>query len=94
MEFPMYPKEDAEREQAQADDRALWAVRVLDAWIKAHSTKTAPVAVPNPADGGWAVFVMGREFQGDDAYGARLAAADAVWPELPADVRARIGERP
>ena len=46
-EFRRYPKADDEREQADRGARALWAVRVLDAWALRNSgfafkTDTAP----------------------------------------------------
>jgi hypothetical protein len=86
--------------QLEADARALWAVRVLDAWRRAK------------AERGWSMpgtqfFAQeavrlfdseegpGRQvFRGRTEDAARLAAADAVFDTLPADVRATLGERP
>lgn len=81
--------------KALADARALWSVRVLDAWAASKGrywstharngsvrgcTLTAPLVCVD-----W-------ERATDDA--ARLAAATAILHELPEDVRREIGERP
>lgn len=95
-------------ERLLADARALWAVRVLDAW--ADSVKGRHL--------GWDVYVtpegkfqvMPRdygeyygEFMGASPFGesvfverdaARLAAAESVFPELPEAARAKLGTRP
>jgi hypothetical protein len=77
-------------------ERRDWAVRVLDAWVAVSPIYAKPpCAIPNPADGGWSVFVHSySECQGDTPDAARLAAAEAVFPTLAADVRATLGERP
>ncbi len=85
------------REQLRADARALWAVRVLDAWAgRAH-----PISGPywyegsNARYSGWFHPLMRNgapTVASPDA--ARLAAAQAVFTGLPADVRAKLGECP
>jgi hypothetical protein len=79
-------------EALKADARTLWAVRVLDAWADSRGVLTP---APYPLDKH--SFVVG--FEGERYYGAtreaaRDAAAQAVYPTLDADVRAKIGERP
>jgi hypothetical protein len=86
---------DAARALAQRD----WAVRVLDAWARERQARGYEVW-----DGGDGWEVIGRhmlseevEFIGKRAPtpdAARLAAAQAVYPTLPADVRAKLGECP
>ncbi len=82
----------------RADARALWAVRVLDAWADAgealdgHSTYYS-------AQGSYRCIMSGRNvsvraFEGVTREAARLAAAEAVFPELPESERARLGARP
>jgi hypothetical protein len=88
---------DRAYQKIEADARALWAVRVLDAWQEANPCKlpptTTPVAKPhNPL--GWTTFVLGVEYDGSDSDAARLAAAQAVAPTLSANVRATLGECP
>ena len=83
--------------------RRDWAVRVLDAWAKLNSgfafrTDTDPS--DHDLDEPWICGVahsrphrkLARRGETPDA--ARLAAAEAVWPELPESVRAELGERP
>lgn len=78
---------------------ALWAVRVLDAWAKYNGPQTgcwyvtqgSMVALHRQAFG---KTVPPQYIDGDTPDAARLAAAEAVWPELPESVRAEIGERP
>lgn len=79
--------------------RRDWAVRVLDAWAL-YTGRTAFRTFPTYDDAereGWECFshncVHPRHFAPTpDA--ARLAAAEAVWPELPESVRTELGERP
>lgn len=87
--------------------RRDWAVRVLDAWAE-ENPRQRYVALgggyyfdpdsghgPDVAD---VSLVHGQYVQrrlgGDDLPAARLAAAEAVWPELPESVRAELGARP
>lgn len=85
-------------EGAPADARALWAVRVLDAWRKQSNLhRTWKMGCPFYGESCILLDTRGypdRACDAADEDTARLAASDAVWPELPADVRARIGERP
>ena len=87
------------REQALDVLRSLlrsdWAVRVLDAWA---ATGKAYTMTPPDAREPWGVVTDGKPRDGvhfgktpDDA---RHAAALAVFPTLPADVRAELGECP
>jgi hypothetical protein len=76
-----------------ADARARWAVRVLDAWAPEGYAVERKLA----ANYGELFRVTGAP----DSCGwertrdaARLAAAEAIWGDLPADVRAQLGERP
>jgi len=81
-----------------------WAVRVLDAWAATqfglgHETRFSG---PGPAGPIYALalFPVGdapkkeREWYGDSADAARLAAAEAIWPTLTDAQRAELGERP
>jgi hypothetical protein len=83
----------------EADARAIWAVRVLDAWKRA-SRVTNVVKEFEASNGTVYCVVYGlaetaRCFEGlSDFDAARLAAAEAVFAGLPADVRAKLGERP
>ncbi len=83
-----------ELEQLRADARALWSVRVLDAWAREQHTHHAI----EPDEGGWRVFSLAGGHRcfgsGPTPDAARLAAALAVAPTLPADVRAKLGECP
>jgi hypothetical protein len=54
MEFPMYPKEDDEREQAKADAQALANVRTLEDWEDNHPTMGS-VKGPRRSDGGYRI---------------------------------------
>jgi hypothetical protein len=77
----------------EADARALWAVRVLDAqgdWEmhpgpRVHSELSCVFT---------GMGTPGACHYGKDAQAARDAAAQAVFPTLHADVRAKLGERP
>ena len=75
--------------------RALWAVRVLDAharvdWVGSFRTE------PESVDGEpvWLCHNDDRGFRGHTPDTARIAAAAAVFPTRPADVRAELGECP
>jgi hypothetical protein len=83
--------------QLRADARALWAVRVLDAWAARNPSKLAPATAPIAKREnvlGWTTFVLGIEYDGASPDAARLAAAEAVFPELPESVRADLGAKP
>jgi hypothetical protein len=99
------PGEYVETLQAELRElkRALWAVQVLDAWAGQHVGSGGRLPM------NWALWpdcglqagccVMWsdettRSFYGPTPDAARLHAAEAVWPELPADVRALLGECP
>ncbi|HKY41345.1 MAG TPA: hypothetical protein VJN18_35675 [Polyangiaceae bacterium] len=82
---------------AQVRDMARrdWAVRVLDAWARAHFRSdwlTLDMAAH------WTCSLRtgqsAKHFDGTTPDAARLAAAAAVFPELPESVRAELGERP
>ena len=79
--------------KVEADARALWAVRVLDAWYWRVEGWEGPTPAPEHCASGWFVYLHESHW-GSDPDAARLAAAEAVFPELPADVRAKLGERP
>jgi hypothetical protein len=91
----------------QADARALWAVRVLDAAsTDTRAFRTRPTgATPGDqfepfitAEVLWSdvrgLWLSRGAWEGQSADAARLAAAEAVFPTLDADVRATLGERP
>ena len=96
-------------EKVKSDARALWAVRVLDAWTADRERDEGPESAShtterptNPNNGQW-ITVLFSGYEGDEDtrrfYGpapdaARLAAARAVCHEIPADVRAELGECP
>ena len=93
------PQVGAEMSRALlADARALWSVRVLDAWATANPSKLSPATSPHPTREdvlGWCTTIVGRTYYGGptpDA--ARHAAALAVFASLPADVRQQLGECP
>lgn len=82
--------------------RRDWAVRVLDAWAAAEGVRKR-VEYPIDNEGDAFIFLKdetadgrlsSRHWQGPLPDAARLAAAEAVWPELPESVRAELGERP
>lgn len=82
-----------------ADARALWSVRVLDAWADAKSCdpfKTARLGGEWHCTSAYGpkTLGIGQRFIGSTPDAARLAAALAVYPTLPADVRAKLGVRP
>ena len=79
----------------EADARALWAVRVLDAWAaKQPGRPTSPS--PNRTEHGdwWVWITAGGYHIGPDPDAARLAAATALYPDLPEAVRRELGECP
>lgn len=92
-------KARSELDALEADARALWSVRVLDAWRKRgvmrrwRMTEGISTSAPicrlssdnNP---------HGSDYPGLDEDAARLAAALAVLPTLTDDVRADLGECP
>lgn len=97
------PFDDPAEQNHQARQyRALlrrdWAMRVLDAWRSLDSRNTwwmtESVASREPRvmrahDGMWLA-----QSDATTPHAARLAAAKAVYPELPADVRTELGEHP
>lgn len=84
--------------------RRDWAVRVLDrhgrALVAKHGAYHSGVdpAVLQLSTGSFTVSWWGSaayrvgEHRSEDA--ARMAAADAIFPELPAEVRTELGKRP
>lgn len=80
------------------DARALWAVRVLDAWAWANNERWDMRAYPD--DDGEEPHTATLGFDEDDYHSAttpdaaRLAAAEAVFPTLDAATRAKLGECP
>lgn len=79
--------------QVEAYARALWAVRVLDNEARARGVDEGPYR-PHWIGGEWEIVISGRLVRFADPDAARLAAAEAVYPTLPADVRAKLGVRP
>jgi len=77
--------------------RALWAVRVLDASAShlGNAFVTMPVYDKEDYSEGWECSAS-KDFGWLelDPDAARIAAAEAVFPELPADVRQALGEKP
>jgi hypothetical protein len=80
-----------------------WAVRVLDAWAALNPGWAWRSIASRPRCCCEGTFIhAGREplnderfdCYGDTPYAARLAAVEAVFPELPADVRQVLGEKP
>ncbi len=89
----------------RADARALWAVRVLDAWQQENVMRAEPFRCYAPFDMevdaplNWLCTAnaddgVSRRFLALTPDAARLSAALAVFPSLPADVRAKLGECP
>ncbi len=79
------------------DARALWAVRVLDAFCdaKPREVERRLIAVTTWGNNSWACqFGMVWVHYGPTPDAARLAAAEAVFPTLPADVREELGSCP
>lgn len=78
--------------------RRDWAVRVLDVWLKAGRARA--ITVWDNFTAGVELFDGselrndGRKFESATPDAARLAAAQTVFTELPADVRAELGECP
>jgi hypothetical protein len=95
---------EGEPEQFRSDARALWAFRVLDAATEAGINVNLNPYRGKLAGGYVAAFLLplhdnGRGDAVDlgggfDRDAARLAAAQAVFPALPADVRAILGGYP
>lgn len=89
--------------QLEADARALWAVRVLDAKAEALGLNRVPEPyveyLVTPATGASKRLGWWHEWMPDGAacvaspMAARLSAAEAVFPTLH-DLRAELGERP
>jgi hypothetical protein len=89
-----------------ADARALWSVRVLDKWALAGlpiTRQCCPLPYLDagsarwrcaPIENGCYLDTEKHWHTADTPDAARLAAARAVWPDLPADVRAELGECP
>jgi hypothetical protein len=93
------------REAFTALLRRDWSVRVLDAWQKAHVMHAepfrcyAPFDLETDAPLNWLCTANAddgesRRFLAATPDAARHAAALAVYPTLPADVRAKLGECP
>jgi hypothetical protein len=85
---PVEPLLKAVREMARRD----WAVRVLDAWGELHDER-AP-APQRQAPESYTLSVYGRVCWGPTPDAGRLAAAEAVFAELPEDVRRELGAQP
>jgi hypothetical protein len=86
--------------KVKADARALWADAALDAWRTANTRRQH---VERSKDEAGSVCEVELYFERIDSkeyhYGptpraARLAAARAVWPDLPEPVRRKLGECP
>lgn len=91
-------------EKSKADARALWAVRVLDAWaanksraeidgdeVRYWSNSQSEELAYCSTEGGMVTRLI-RSQETPDA--ARLAAATALYPDLPESVRRELGECP
>jgi hypothetical protein len=80
---------------SRADVRALWAVRVLDAWASYNSCDPFKT---HPYQGGHEWHCVSayecRRFKATSPGAARFAAAQAVYPTLSAAARAKLGECP
>jgi hypothetical protein len=91
-------------DELKADARALWAYRVAMAVGKLQCDEHDKCPTPevmHPGGPGWAVCWtvpgerVGRIYsEGHTPEEAMLNFAEAVFPTLPADVRAKLGERP
>lgn len=81
---------------ARADARALWAVRVLDAWAGEHGEYARSWENCRKRGSDWVLLTDGGPYMipGTTPDAARLAAAEAVLPILPAEKRACLGEKP
>jgi hypothetical protein len=97
------PISASELNELLADARALWAVRVLDAKLALMPAETAWETNRGGSGAHYVDFTDGMRDTLDGPWdgcmgatpdAARLAAAEAVFPTLPADVRAELGERP
>jgi hypothetical protein len=95
-----YTVRRSDNKRLTTDARALWAVRVLDAWRTANTRRQHVERSWDEAGTSWEVELYferngSNQFHhGATPAAARLAAAEAVYPTLPADVRATLGERP
>ncbi len=87
------------------DARALWAVRVLDAWQKAHVMRAEPFRCYAPFDLevdaplNWLCTAnaddgVSRRFLALTPDAARHGAALLVFDSMPEDVSAKVGECP
>jgi hypothetical protein len=76
----------------EADARALWAHKCLDAWAD-KTGKDAP-SVRLSVAGEFRVLPWGLEHMGPTRDAARLSAARAIFPNLPVSVRRELGEEP
>lgn len=83
--------------------RDAWAVIALDAWLRCEDsgeTRTWECMYDPIYKLAFCTLdrngreAVSEEFQGKDEPAARLAAAQAVFPELPADARAKLGACP
>lgn len=85
----------------RADARALWAVRVLDAWADQVPGMREVRCSKTLTEGSRASVCQlfeharGSKYHyGHDRDAARLAAADAIFGELPEAERLRLGGKP
>lgn len=90
-----YEPDDAEllREALRRD----WAVRVLDAYADKRGVQTPALPIhPSRGVAGWFECRVGKDkyHAGPSRDAARHAAALAVFQQLPAEVRAQLGECP
>ncbi len=93
-EWKENPGAAAWADKLRADARALWSVRVLDEHA-AHYNRVTPIAPTRTSRGDYQIWWhTGKQWFGATPDAARLAAALAVFPTLPADVRAELGECP
>lgn len=74
--------------------RRDWAVRVLDAWAAENSCDPFKTSPHNGASEWHCTSAYENRHYARSPEGARHAAALAVFPTLPADVRAQLGECP
>ncbi len=70
--------------QREADDRALWAVRVLDRWSDKHLTSDAYSTRKRPGERhGCMSRSHAKKYWGDSYDAARIAAAEAMVAQDP-----------
>lgn len=94
-EWKENPGAAAWADKRRADARALWAVRVLDACGVAWKN-SVPAPIPVYNEPSWVVVLpmhIGAKY-GPTPDAARLAAAQAVFESLPAEVKKGLGECP